>query len=45
MPLRAQRWLEIGAGVGIDFHADGNLDDARGFPSHGRFSLEVEARQ
>src|SRR5690242_1239465 len=35
MPLRAQRWLEIGAGVGIDFHADGNLDDARGLPSHG----------
>src|SRR5258708_14060133 len=27
--------LQIGAGVGVDFHADGDLDDTRCFPSHG----------
>jgi hypothetical protein len=27
--------LKVGAGVGIDFQTDGNLDDPRCFPSHG----------
>ena len=29
------RRLQVGAGVGVDFHADGDLDDTRCFPSHG----------
>jgi hypothetical protein len=33
--------LEVGAGVGIDFHADRNLDDPRCFPSHGRTPFQV----
>jgi hypothetical protein len=28
------RRLQVGAGVGVDFHADGDFDDARCFPSH-----------
>jgi hypothetical protein len=28
------RRLQVGAGVGVDFHADSDLDDARCFPSH-----------
>src|SRR5690348_10712415 len=27
-------FLEVGAGVGVDFHADGDLDDTRFLPSH-----------
>src|SRR5260221_11590553 len=26
--------LQVGAGVGVDCHADGHLDDARCFPGH-----------
>jgi hypothetical protein len=32
---RPRRLLKVGAGVGVDFHADGDLDDAWRFPSHG----------
>src|ERR1700704_1128479 len=32
--LRPRR-LQVGAGVGVDFHADGDFDDTRCFPSHG----------
>jgi hypothetical protein len=28
------RRLQVGAGVGVDFHADSDLDDARCFPGH-----------
>jgi hypothetical protein len=28
------RRLQVGTGVGVDFHADSDLDDARCFPSH-----------
>jgi hypothetical protein len=33
------RLLHVGAGVGVDFHADSDLDNARCLPSHWRFSL------
>src|SRR5437899_9567330 len=32
-PRRLQ--MQIGASVGVDFHADGDFDDTRCFPSHG----------
>jgi hypothetical protein len=28
------RSLQVGASIGVDFHADCDLDDARCFPSH-----------
>jgi hypothetical protein len=28
------RRLQVGTGVGVDFHADSDLDDARCFPGH-----------
>src|SRR5215471_5606899 len=37
---RGTRRLQVGAGVGVDLHADGNLDNTRGFPSHGRSPLK-----
>jgi hypothetical protein len=29
------RKLQVSAGIGVDFHADGDLNDARCFPSRG----------
>jgi hypothetical protein len=28
------RRLQVGTGIGVDFHADSDLDDARCFPGH-----------
>jgi hypothetical protein len=37
--MDARQWraalFQLGAGVGIDFHADGDFDDARLRPLHG----------
>jgi hypothetical protein len=36
--------LEVGAGVGIDFHANRDLDDLRCFPSHGGTPLRWDSQ-
>jgi hypothetical protein len=38
IPVRQRQFLvDVGAGVGVDFQADGDLDDDRGLPLHGGF--------
>jgi hypothetical protein len=38
-PAIPDRALDFGAGVAVDFHADGDFDHARGFPGHVRLLI------